>query len=1365
MTTLQSNPYADLMKPPDTPVSAPSNPYATLMQPEPTAVGYDPARALVQAMEAQPAPDRPWYANIGVGLARGFIDTFKMSGDLGQAVSHQARQLIGDSSALDALDNFSKAQSMGARIFNATALPMQDSLPGQIAEGVFPTVEAVGLAAAATLALPVTAPAAAVTATSIGMFGAISGAQSFAESFVRAKDANKSDDEALAEARAGGAIGTIVGAGTGAALFLKIPGANRFLTNSISKFATRMALAGGIGEASAVTQRVTTDAWVDALRNEPDTALKLYNSDPGYWGRVFKESLPSAISMGLAGAGAEAFNMLAEGRALKAEELVKAREDILRTLPAEKIVARDPDNLTVLKPSASDRINAPLTAEDFVAERIEPKDVAEAKATVDEMVKTKLDPESGAPLNEIEIARAQELQAELEKAASAPPPLEATPTEGQPAEVVQPSGESSAKNVKTRIREVVMGPKAMITMSEKSLLKLSMRQQAKGARIAESATKKALGEVRTRLLADARQKGKDELARVVGLKNELIKLTKEGFPGKEVPKSILTDIGSVTTFGGLSRAVRNVSRLVDEAEHAAAIDKLKSIIKSAKPEKMIGQFRNAFTQLTKNLDLTGLSSDKVAALVALAADKGEANLPNKVIAQLERLGKTKLADLDRPTAIRLANQLAEILQQSKEARKTARAAEKEALNQLRDGVMQELGNTIQMRSVDEGGNIAPVPNKGLLRTAFSAVANHTLDTLGESMGGDEGSLTHWMLYKAPWQARTNAIAGMYEIADNFRDFLKNQGLDPAGKEFSQWSALVDRSPDQIDTPVTGGSVKMTRAQRVYLLLSLMDHDFHDQVLFDNVPLHMSGAPKGANFELTFEDAQKFVNSASPQERAIADEIFKAYNGPLKDLLSSWSERNNHYDITSGKPYFTIHRVYEGQTPAKPTPSFRQFIAESSGLLKDRTGSRLPIEIRDAFGEFSNYTWQINGIAHIGPAIKTVRDLFLRGPGRQALANSKSVDALKFIDLAMSNLTREFTGGSVTPGFLEPAISGLMGRVGHALIGNNPDIALYHIAATSMLAGELGPGPVSLAIAEGAMFSSKVAEAMRKGSPALRLRADSSGIGMIFEGGGSRRQMMFMPKGSEPSMFMLNSVMEANARVAWRAAEIKAKQMGLSSNAAASLAESAINRTQITYDPLNRSGFAQETSLKPAVRLLTMFRAQTSKMLSQVMARAGRIARGQGSFTGNVAVIANIAVANAVMIAAVKKAERWITGADSGVKSEGSDWGARIIAHIANLIPFGQFIGAAVNRVAFPKSPAFAPDISPVASAMNDGVAAFTGLERNIANSDHAAKVVDNSLKAAEAASALAGVPAVWPIETLRQIIKSHQSKPVRMTGN
>lgn len=766
-------------------------------------------------------------------------------------------------------------------------------------------------------------------------------------------------------------------------------------------------------------------------------------------------------------------------------------------------------------------------------------------------------------------------------------------------------------------------------------------------------------------IADERRKAKAKAAEIQMLKSGLSEVvTRLIAPDQQ--RLFIRAIARVRTRSDFNNTLNRVERYLDEEYKKHRISELKDILKkiSAQKNKKKGwlpEFDDAVNTLMEGIDIHRMRPETRFKLQFLKRyfdeyqDDPDVYLLPKVKADLARLDATvTLADMSTEAIESLTNALQAILKANDE-RQTER---KESL------AAQRLEDQTKLLSEISHMKTPPLtPYSGRATVDFSSTRPHIKflwapeghmkpDLFAEYIfkppkGMTEDEMLGWrIMYGNLRDAQSRWYAGHYGSMRWLEGVLEKHGIKPGSDELKSMSRALASSYGLIGAAIngigfgraaaketradivkdedgefglvleSGQRLRITKAERMTLMASFRDPDTLRWLLKPNVdtngvplraPIVLPNMPKGAMIYLTNADVVKIVNSATPQEKAIVDEILTYMNTVLRQRLQEWSIKKYGYDITSDETHFPRKRQkYQQQLEGIDVAGWEIKQLANMGIALERTGGRDPIVISDIFLVFFNHAWQVHAIAEMESAMLRAKQAIAPGTAFHAqIHNTRGQPTIDYWYRMLNEVARTAVGGPRNQGLVTDWIGKQLDRFVKGALAANPKVMLYQLVSTLTAGAEMDARFVTATFAKTPIAvlvrMAEIDSEIDEWSPYLTHRRLSGAMGLVNDASEtSNPEILGVRQKKETLMRGIAFFDMLAIRAIWQASK-----MQISStfpeltgddymSAVAVLAERVVQRTQPVFDPLHLSGIAREAKQSVLLKSSIMFTSQRNQ---------------------------------------------------------------------------------------------------------------------------------------------------------------------------
>lgn len=934
------------------------------------------------------------------------------------------------------------------------------------------------------------------------------------------------------------------------------------------------------------------------------------------------------------------------------------------------------------------------------------------------------------------------------------------------------------------------------TVSERDALGARLRGEQRASAAAQRAQRLASQEEASGKMRSMREQARSNRSLVVGMQDALHLIVTENLP-RDLRGDATTAIRAIASaadpLSALNAGIKRINTLFKRYNRREAQTRLRETLKDVSRATLGPGYKEAVGKLTGDVALKGLSGDHREQLEIIAA--GLEAVPEAA----ERITQQMKDELKRLITIpvsELSEQEADLLSDATQAFLKLDELHKSIVSHGRIMDRDEVaavitGEILKARRPKDTSSRTGDPAVvrpgakgivGIVALPFTAEGNFNPDRYAEWLTS-EGSRTWKLLYEDLDIGYSEWLRSHQVSQDVMYNALESAGISLGSARLATWSrslsgsigrtrAFFDKGVQRNETKATivederdgenglllanGQRMLITRAERMYIVASLMDQETFDLVVLGNTQLDVRGENQ---YDITFEDWQMIRDSMSSEEAEVLRALMEHINGPIKVALRAWSVQHLGYDKTKPGTYFPRHRKKEGREITTIFANqYLQRVMEGMSLVQERTeDKKLPVQVRDIFDEYNNISWGTYALAQMGPALLAARQLLNTEVVTQSIRRTVGPQGLAYYNRLFDEIAKMAVGGQSFDGSVASVVKGTINNLTKGLLASNPQVMVYQVVSAVVASTEINPLYV---IAAAPHFANlKLDSEIADWSPQLRQRKEGGAMGIINEGAASGRNKLERKALGDKLMGGIAMFDAMAIRIIWKAAtfEIDRQNAELRGDdrmrAIALRAERIVKRTQPMWDVLHSTGIGLEARRNPLVKAISMFRSQRAQNVAMIYMAALRAVRNPRDLPKQTAKIATVVIAQSMMIAGIKAMFDAFRspGDDDDDEEKMMRFWTNSIDTAAGNIYLGHYLGNLMNRAIFPSVARFDPDISPITGNVEQLTRSALAIVSKIRSGDvRSWETMLELEKGAETAMAFAGVPFVWPLRTVRR---------------
>jgi hypothetical protein len=884
-------------------------------------------------------------------------------------------------------------------------------------------------------------------------------------------------------------------------------------------------------------------------------------------------------------------------------------------------------------------------------------------------------------------------------------------------------------------------------------------------RAAKRAGRRAGLEQAKKRIAQIRRENAAKLADMDAIRAQLTKVIRDTLPEK-YQGVMLTDVRDAKSRARLARSMAKLAKLVDRIQHAQAVREYKRVMRSFEAKKLNPQFRDAVKSVTDQValvDLTKPRRARLASMVAFAQANPNAPIPPYVIAGAQAaLAKRSLKSMT----------LAEIEQLTKLVKSVLHL--NTTMNKMRFGrqarefaaVKADAVNSIERRDERKptGKDDRSDPRRSLGRRFLEEQMDRR--TLGMHLDNGKGP---WgtVLYDNFHRGTQTSLRLFYAGKEALLGAVKAAGFEPGSKALNDWAQ------ERVKTALSGGTLDLTREERIELSLLLQDDETLPEILKAGIKLDDARSRPPFRFR-DYREVVKFQATLTKEEQAIASAMSGYANGRLKSAANKVWVQTAGYELLTNPKYW--HRRRDAtETQRHMTVGFKSFASrflEQLGVFKQREANQKPVLVGSAFDTYHKILLHTSEFVGKAQAMRTASMLVGNPDVDHALRKRYGVQIIRTLNTMLDEST--MLGESDTD-TMSRAVGRLSGNIGKALLGVSPTAAMQQLGGPALIAALPGVNPAH--VLAGVKYAANPAafgrtwRLIEKYAPMLRDRYEGSMTRLILPEYGDAHHMLGTPKfvqrvkdtkglalldprtWGDYALAPLQGADYYNAVVAWGTAmaEAKARNPKLAGpalmRAVGYRAEELIGSSQNATNVLDMSAFALDARSSALKRLFLIFQSFSNKMLNIAWQAEYERRNGPGSRAARNARAAGRLTLLAAGVTLMASLVDWLWDELRGVEDRGplaSEMGIRLVRDVANMFPgFGKMVGALEVGIRHGSGNASTAkrSMDPVQATFTDLVGVTADSIRAVANGKlDTDRALTLARRAAVAAATLLGVP-------------------------
>ena len=643
----------------------------------------------------------------------------------------------------------------------------------------------------------------------------------------------------------------------------------------------------------------------------------------------------------------------------------------------------------------------------------------------------------------------------------------------------------------------------------------------------------------------------------------------------------------------LQSALDMVERVSNDIEKRNIIETIKSDIKPAVLKELRPENKKAIEDVMADLDVAKLSPKKTIRLENLK-QKIQEN-PNQLLSDerlkdLSRLDKTALEDMDTKDIENIRDSVKHYLKLNETENKLIFGDKAERLNKYTEEAVANVNKKASAIKTDTNLIDTGLKQKSIsLRRKFFDIEMQNAETLTEQLDRDKKGVIKKLIYDDIDKGTTK----QFEVKQEMEDYLKDELKDI---DIKNWSRALQQKEKNIDVQtikLTGNkTIKITKGERIAL-------DLHSRN-YDNLSHILEGGFRAeglitSTHKISQEDLDIIKSSMTAEEKKISNVFSKVFK-KIQPKLNETSVNLNGFDIARVKEYYPIRtsQLDRQRDALKLKGKFSQKTLEGMGILKERTQSKNPLILEDAFKTIYKHIEQTSSYIGLAEPLRNAKMLLGDNDFIESVISNYGNEYNKYLERFLTDVeTQSYNVEGVDKLGLD-----LVNRLDRAILSINPGVILKQPLSYFTANIEIDYKYLQKALATN---PNKGVKEMIEKSPQLRERMTgkiSRELGELANAGAVRN---FFLDESPLSGWLIKGIEFTDRKTVgyvWNAIkmEVADKYPDLKGNKLDSKiverAEEVIRKTQPTYLIKDRSQAARRETF--AARILTRFQTQLNK---------------------------------------------------------------------------------------------------------------------------------------------------------------------------
>jgi hypothetical protein len=396
-----------------------------------------------------------------------------------------------------------------------------------------------------------------------------------------------------------------------------------------------------------------------------------------------------------------------------------------------------------------------------------------------------------------------------------------------------------------------------------------------------------------------------------------------------------------------------------------------------------------------------------------------------------------------------------------------------------------------------------------------------------------------------------------------------------------------------------------------------------------------------------EDVQAILDSATPEQRKLAEILLAEYNGPIREDVNAASRKQRGVDLATRTNYYPRERdgEYRDVEPSLFVKTWATRMPEQWGHFKARTVSKAPLVIKDALVRYQEHVKRV--YAYTGLQVPAEDALRVLGDPRLREAVKAQMKHGKEWLMDTENAVREMVSMSAgrEKGDVDAAGRKIFRLLHRGILGGRPHINLIQEISVLNAQSEIDLKYWKRGFDKTLGTQDEVAAEIEEWSPTLRARQDGLSHEMLTPGSSGGSSMAFFYTGKQSSRwseFGLKGIHKRDMKTIhriWRMAKAEGMDAGLKGDAlmerTAERAAEIVRRSQPTWDPMSISNIQREGRKNFWVRIgFTMYSTQRNKNFNQAVRAAREYQVSERTAADKAKFVKDIAVPTVINAAAV-----------------------------------------------------------------------------------------------------------------------------------
>lgn len=467
--------------------------------------------------------------------------------------------------------------------------------------------------------------------------------------------------------------------------------------------------------------------------------------------------------------------------------------------------------------------------------------------------------------------------------------------------------------------------------------------------------------------------------------------------------------------------------------------------------------------------------------------------------------------------------------------------------------------------------------------------HENMETLAQRLDGSQKGIIYKVFYEGIDDGRDEQLGLEQQVFEMIEEGFKKAEIG----DIMSFSELFNTKKKNVAYQTVmlhdGKQIRLTKGERIAFLLHSKNKDNRAHILTGGFSFKKD---KGTIHNITAKDYKTIIDSATAEERRIADVFSNVYNGIIKNKLNErWVELNG-WEVAREENYYPIevNRMDLDYDPMHPrNRNFSYALLENMGIFKERTKGKNAVVITDAFETMYRHIKKTATYYGLAKPLRNMRMLLLDKDFRQELAKVDGDFSWRMLD----QYVKDIETFSTDMEYIDKLATDLMQKIDTSILAFNPWVVLKQPISLILELNEIDGKYLAQA-----MTMKRDLEEIKKYSPQLRERINgdiSVEMGELGKVGVVRKAFTGKTPWTSRMTEGITIMDNITVGITWNAVklEVKDKHPELEGQefykTVAKRTEEIIRHTQSVYDAKDRSELGRSKSL--AWRMGTRFTSQ------------------------------------------------------------------------------------------------------------------------------------------------------------------------------